>query len=405
MRPDPLVGALLDGRYRVDTTIAAGGMSTVYRGHDVRLDRPVALKVMDARYAGDQQFLLRFHREARAIANLKHPGLVAIYDQGNDPRHPFLVMELIEGGTLRELLRERGPMPPHAVVAVLRPVLGGLGAAHRAGLVHRDIKPENVLISDDGEVKLVDFGLVRAIADAGITSTSVILGTAAYLSPEQVVGGDTDPRSDVYSVGVMAFELLTGTTPFGGDSALAVANQRLDRDVPPPSSVIDGVPPQFDAFVARATTRHVDDRFDDASTMGAELDAIAEELALPPFRVPAPRNSAQHAAATVVHNRQPDRGPAAGPPVRTPTRQLNRGSEPWQASDPGVADVDGDDQNVEYPFPPRQFAGIDIEEFGWARQRSRRLLAFWILAVGVLTGLVAVAGWTVGTNLDGLLGR
>ncbi len=165
MTTDPLVGALLDGRYRVEARIATGGMSTVYRGIDVRLGRPVALKVMDARYAGDQQFLTRFHREARAIASLKHPGLVAIYDQGNDPTHPFLVMELIEGGTLRELLRERGPMPPHAAVAVLRLVLGGLGVAHRAGLVHRDIKPENVLISDDGEVKLVDFGLVRAIAD------------------------------------------------------------------------------------------------------------------------------------------------------------------------------------------------------------------------------------------------
>ena len=314
MTSDQLVGALLDGRYRVDATIASGGMSTVYRGHDVRLDRPVALKVMDARYAGDPQFLTRFQREARAIARLKNPGLVAIYDQGGDAAHPFLVMELVEGGTLRELLRERGPMPPHAVAAVLRPVLGGLGEAHRTGLVHRDIKPENVLISDDGEVKLVDFGLVRAIAEAGITSTSVILGTASYLSPEQVVGQPTGARSDVYSAGIMAFELLTGTTPFGGDSALAVANQRLDRDVPPPSSVIDGVPPQFDAFVARATARHVDDRFDDASTMGAELDAIAEELALPPFRVPAPRNSAQHAAATVVHNRQPDRGPAAGDP-------------------------------------------------------------------------------------------
>ena len=405
MRPDPLVGALLDGRYRVEATIAAGGMSTVYRGLDVRLDRPVALKVMDARYAGDQEFLTRFHREARAIAKLKHPGLVAIYDQGNDPAHPFLVMELIEGGTLRELLRERGPMPPHAVVAVLRPVLGGLAVAHSAGLVHRDIKPENVLIADDGEVKLVDFGLVRAIAEAGITSTSVILGTAAYLSPEQVLGHETGPRSDVYSVGILAFELLTGTAPFSGDSALLVANQRLDRDVPPPSSAIDGVPPQFDALVARATARNIDDRFADAASMSAELDAIAEELALPQFRVPAPQNSAQHATATVVHNRQPDRGPAAGSPVRTPTRQLTRDPQQWQPAAPGDTGMDNHDEIAEYISPPRQFAGIAIDEFGWARQRSRRLLAFWVLTVLVLTGGVAIAGWTLGTNLDGLLGR
>ena len=405
MRSDPLVGALLDGRYRVEARIASGGMSTVYRGLDVRLDRPVALKVMDARYAGDKEFLNRFHREARAIASLKHPGLVAIYDQGNDPAHPFLVMELIEGGTLRELLRERGPMPPHAVVAVLRPVLGGLGVAHQTGLVHRDVKPENVLISDDGEVKLVDFGLVRAIAEAGVTSTSVILGTAAYLSPEQVLGHETGPCSDVYSAGIMAFELLTGTAPFTGDSALVVANQRLDRDVPPPSSVIDGVPGQFDAFIARATARNIDDRFADASAMGAELDVIAEELALPQFRVPAPQNSAQHAAATVVHSRRPDRAPAAGPPVRTPTRQLTRDPRQWQPAAPGDTGMDDHDEIAEYLSPPRQFAGIAIEEFRWARQRSRRLMAFWVLTVGVLTGLVAIAGWTLGTNLDGLLGR
>jgi serine/threonine-protein kinase len=397
---DPLVGALLDGRYRVEARIATGGMSTVYRGIDVRLGRPVALKVMDARYAGDQQFLTRFHREARAIASLKHPGLVAIYDQGNDPTHPFLVMELIEGGTLRELLRERGPMPPHAAVAVLRPVLGGLGVAHRAGLVHRDIKPENVLISDDGEVKLVDFGLVRAIAEAGITSTSVILGTAAYLSPEQVLGADTGPRSDVYSAGIMAFELLTGTTPFTGDSAITVANQRLDQDVPPPSSVIDGVPDQFDDFIARATARDPDGRFADAAAMSAELDVIAEELALPQFRVPAPRNSAQHTAAAVA------------PPVRRPTRQLTRGPEDWQpiaASDDDaetkVVRNDETDEPDEYDPPPRQFAGIDIDEFALARQRSRRVLTFWVLTVFVLTGLVAMAGWTLGLNFNALIGR
>jgi serine/threonine protein kinase len=210
---DPLVGAVLDGRYQVETMIATGGMSAVYRGLDRRLDRPVALKVMDARYAGDQQFLTRFQLEARAIARLKDPGLVAVYDQGTDGQHPFLVMELVEGGTLRELLRERGPMPPHAVAAVLGPVLGGLAVAHRAGLVHRDVKPENVLISDDGDVKIADFGLVRAVAEAGITSASVILGTAAYLSPEQVGTGTAGPRSDVYAVGILAFELLTGVTP------------------------------------------------------------------------------------------------------------------------------------------------------------------------------------------------
>ena len=398
---DPLVGVLLDGRYRVEAKIAAGGMSTVYRGHDVRLDRQVALKVMDSRYADDREFLTRFQREARAIARLKSPGLVALYDQGTDAAHPFLVMELVDGGTLRELLRERGPMPPHAVVAVLRPLLSGLGVAHHAGLVHRDVKPENVLISRDGEVKLVDFGLVRATAEAGITSTSVILGTAAYLSPEQVLGAETGPRSDVYAAGIMAFELLTGTTPFKGDSAITVANQRLDQDVPPPSSVIDGVPGQFDEFIARATAREADARFSDAAAMGAELDAIAEELALPQFRVPAPKSTAQHASA--------------GPPVRRPTRQLTRGPQDWQpvaafgddAETEVVrnAETDEPDEPDEYDTPPRQFAGIDIDEFALARQRSRRVLTFWVLTVLVLTGLVAMAGWELGLNINALIGR
>ncbi|KDF01799.1 serine/threonine protein kinase [Mycolicibacterium aromaticivorans JS19b1 = JCM 16368] len=405
---DPLNGVLLEDRYRVDAKIATGGMSTVYRGLDVRLDRPVALKVMDARYAGDSQFLTRFQREARAVARLKDPGLVAVYDQGLDGSHPFLVMELIEGGTLRELLRERGPMPPHAAAAVLRPLLGGLATAHRAGLVHRDVKPENVLISDDGEVKLVDFGLVRAVAEAGITSTSVILGTAAYLSPEQVSTGAADARSDVYAVGVLAYELITGATPFTGDNPLTVAYQRMDHDVPPPSAAISGVPPQFDEFIARATARDPEARFADAAEMAEDLDAIAVELALPKFRVPAPRNSAQHAAATAFHSRPtvdfhpaPQQVPAqTAPPlppppaVKNPTRQLIRDPQDWRP----IAEDD------ETPELASQFAGIDIGEFIWERQRARRSLMFWTLIVLLLTGGMAAAGWALGTNLQSLIG-
>lgn len=385
MTSDPLVGALLDGRYRVEAPIARGGMSTVYRGSDVRLDRPVALKVMDSRYAGDQQFLVRFRREARAIARLRDPGLVAIYDQSDDSTHPFLVMELVEGGTLRELLQERGPMPPHAMAAVLRPVLSGLAVAHRAGLVHRDIKPENVLISDDGEVKLVDFGLVRAVAEAGITSTSVILGTAAYLSPEQVTGAPIGPPSDVYATGVLAFELLTGTTPFGGDSALAVAQQRLDNDVPPPSSLVEGIPDQLDRFVARATARDPLARYPDAGEMAADLDAICQELALPHFRVPAPQHSAMHRMAA---------------PPRQPAGQPTRHFTPAPPEVP-AADEAAEPENAAQP----QFAGIDISEFVWARQRARRAVVFWVLSVLVLTGLVAAAAWTAGTHLPVLVGR
>ena len=400
---DPLLGAVLDGRYRVDAMIATGGMSAVYRGLDLRLDRPVAVKIMDSRYAGDNQFLTRFQREARAVARLKHPGLVAVYDQGIDGQHPFLVMELIEGGTLRELLRERGPMPPHAVAAVLRPVLGGLAVAHSAGLVHRDIKPENVLISDDGDVKIADFGLVRAVAEAKITSTSVILGTAAYLSPEQVSTGDAGPRSDVYSVGILAYELLTGVTPFNGDSALAVAYQRMENDVLPPSRVIAGVPAQFDDLVLQATAREPADRYADAADMAGELDAIVDELNLPEFRVPAPRNSAQHLSAALYHSHvQAQQAtdsavrPPAAPPVLAPrqhTRELTRDDwpQPFTRAD------------YEYQGASGHFAGIEMSEFYLARQRARRALLFWVVAVLTLAGLIAAAAWTLGGNIATLI--
>jgi serine/threonine-protein kinase len=391
-----LHGTLLDGRYLVQAKIASGGTSTVYRGLDVRLDRPVALKVMDSRYAGDDQFLTRFQLEARTVARLKHPGLVAVYDQGLDGRHPFLVMELIEGGTLRELLAERGPMPPHAVVAVLRPVLGGLAAAHRAGLVHRDVKPENVLISDDGDVKIADFGLVRAVAAAGITSANVILGTAAYLSPEQVREGNASPQSDVYSTGIVTYELLTGRVPFVGDSALSIAYQRLDNDVPPANAVIGGVPAQFDEFVARATARDPADRYADAIEMAAEMDAIAKELALPDFRVPAPSNSAQHRSAVLRHSQLSER------PVHHPTRQLTRGPGDW--SDPGHrADPEAEPDDHEYDPISGEFAGIAISEFIWERQHARRMVLVWVALVLAITGLVATVGWTIGSNLSGLL--
>lgn len=330
-RLDPMIGAVLDGRYRIEAPIATGGMSTVYRGLDTRLDRPVAVKVMDSRYASDSGFLARFRLEARAVARLRHPGLVAVFDQGMDGRHPFLVMELIDGGTLRELLRERGPMPPHAVAAVFNPLLGGLAVAHRSGLVHRDVKPENVLISDDGEVKLADFGLVRAVAEAGITSTSVILGTAAYLSPEQVRTGSAGPRSDVYSAGILMYELLTGSTPFTGDTPLALAYQRIDRDVQAPSEAIDGVPEEFDELVLRATSRDPDARYADAAQFGAELDAISSELRLPPFRVPAPprlQTACRRAAVPQPADRfwrQYHRQPQRPWPGRCRRRRLGRG--------------------------------------------------------------------------------
>ncbi|TDZ89511.1 Serine/threonine-protein kinase PknL [Mycobacteroides salmoniphilum] len=419
-RLDPMVGAVLDSRYRIETPIATGGMSTVYRGLDTRLDRPVAVKVMDSRYASDTGFLARFRLEARAVARLRHPGLVAVFDQGMDGRHPFLVMELIDGGTLRELLRERGPMPPHAVAAVFNPMLGGLAVAHRSGLVHRDVKPENVLISDDGEVKLADFGLVRAVAEAGITSTSVILGTAAYLSPEQVRTGSAGPRSDVYSAGILMYELLTGSTPFTGDTPLALAYQRIDRDVPAPSEAIDGIPEEFDELVLRATSRDPDARYADAAQMGAELDAIATDLHLPSFRVPAPRDSKQHVAEQLYRSRLIETG---GSTDAAPARDLDAADTASAAAALGVAPRPSAPPRPRVPNPTRMmdpvpaydpefedepddsafFADVDDSDYRYERQQSRRAIFMWLVIVLIITTSVAAGCWSLGANITNLL--
>lgn len=293
------VGDILEGRYSIEAPIASGGMSTVYRSVDLRLGRYVAAKVMHSKYVNDAIFRQRFRREARSMAKLSHPNLVGVYDFSSDGENVFLIMELITGGTLRELLAERGPMPPHAATAVMRPVLTGLGAAHAMGLVHRDIKPDNVLINGDHQVKLADFGLVRAASASAATSNQIV-GTVSYLSPEQVTGEDITPSSDVYSAGILLFELLTGERPFDGDSQLAHAYARLDRDVPAPSSRIGGVPRAFDELVAIATARAPQDRFDDAEEFLAALDEVAHDLRLPSFTVPVPVNSAAHRASEKI---------------------------------------------------------------------------------------------------------
>ena len=263
---DPLVGRLLDKRYRVGARIARGGMATVYEAMDTRLDRVVAVKVMNAGLAADEQFTKRFIREARAAARLSHPNAVSVFDQGDDDGLLFLAMEYVRGHTLRDQLRDRGPMVAMAALSMLDPILSALAAAHDAGFVHRDVKPENVLITDDGRVKVADFGLARALITSGSVASSggVLIGTVSYLSPEQVLEGTADARSDVYSVGVMLYEMLTGRKPHQGDSAIQVAYKHVHEDVPPPSRQVGGIPPYLDALVARATARDRDLRPADA---------------------------------------------------------------------------------------------------------------------------------------------
>jgi serine/threonine-protein kinase len=252
---DVLVGRMLDRRYHVRSRIAHGGMATVYLATDTRLDREVALKVMHADLAGDADFVGRFIGEAKSVARLSHPNIVGVYDQGADGDYLYLAMEYVPGRTLRALLRERGWLPWQEALAVIDPVLAGLAAAHQAGIVHRDVKPENVLITGDGRVKVVDFGLARASAAVGTTRAGMIIGSVAYIAPEQVTGAPSDARSDVYAAGIVLFEMLTGRQPFSGDTALAVAYAHVNSDVPVVSSLVGGIPQGVDQLVRAATSR------------------------------------------------------------------------------------------------------------------------------------------------------
>jgi serine/threonine-protein kinase len=282
-----MVGRLLDGRYRILSRVARGGMASVYEATDTRLDRTVAVKVMHPGLGDDQEFAQRFVREARAAARLNHPHVVGVYDQGDDTSDGtdtiFLVMEYVPGHTLRDVLRKEAPMAPARALALLEPVVSALAAAHRAGLVHRDVKPENVLIADEahgGTVKVADFGLAKAVsADTQHTATGgVLIGTVSYLAPELVIDGRSDARADVYAAGVVLYELLTGSKPHEGESPIQVAYRHVHHDVPMPSLVEPGIPDYVDALVARATSRDRAQRPADATVLLHHLHRVAQAL-------------------------------------------------------------------------------------------------------------------------------
>ncbi len=376
-----LVGTLLEGRYRVGPVLARGGMSTVYRGIDTRLERPVAIKVMNPRFAADPMFLQRFEREARAAARLHHPGIVGVHDQGIDSSsagdHVFLVMELVEGGTLRDLLRQHGRLPVPLTITVADMVLSALAAAHREGLVHRDIKPENVLIGPGGVVKVADFGLVRAAAEVSSTG-DVILGTVAYLSPEQVATGAADARSDVYAAGVLLFEMLTGAPPYTGETALSVAYRHVNDDMPAPSTAGAEVPALLDDLVVRATRRDPAARPPDASAFLRALQAVRTDLRIDRVPVPAAALSmAPSGAPTAVAAPPTDHGPRA-------TRALAR--------------ADGVNRGLPHDDPYLR-----------ERARNRRAFIVWMVIVLMLASAVGVGAWWLGSgrwtvvpNLTGL---
>jgi eukaryotic-like serine/threonine-protein kinase len=376
---DPLVGRLIDGRYHVEGRIARGGMAAVYYAVDTRLDRPVALKVMHSALSEDQQFVHRFIGEAKTAARLSHPNVVSVFDQGTHEGLVYLAMEYVEGRTLREILGEHGPLTPRQAFGVLEPVLAALGAAHQAGLVHRDVKPENILLADDGRVKVADFGLARATTQATAqTSDGILLGTVAYLSPEQVSRGASDPASDVYSAGIVLYEMLTGQKPFTGDGSMEIAYQHVHRDVPAPSEKVPALSPMVDAIVARATRRDPAQRPADAAAMLAEVTGVAQRMSDAELDV--------GGAKAGPH--------AANEPV---TRQ--------RAPVDGLAAVDDDGAEQTAVVDARQQARARGSR--WTHMSRRRRLATLAAVVGAALLVTGFAWWLVGgskTNVPSVRG-
>jgi serine/threonine-protein kinase len=271
---DSLIDTLFDGRYRIQRKLGAGGMADVYLAEDQELGRRVAIKILNGRHANDDQFIERFRREAKNAAALNHPNIVSIYDRGEAEDTYYIAMEYLDGRTLKELIVSRGAAPINVAIEYARQILSALRFAHRHGIVHRDIKPHNVLVDGEGRVKVTDFGIARA-GTSQMTETGSIVGTAQYLSPEQARGGEVDPRSDLYSLGVVLYELLTGKTPFEGETPVEIAMKHLSNTPKPPSKLRQDVPPELDMVVLRALAKNPDDRYQSADEMEADLERVA----------------------------------------------------------------------------------------------------------------------------------
>jgi serine/threonine-protein kinase len=401
---DSLVGQVLDERYRVDSLIARGGMATVYLATDRRLDRVVALKVMHPELARHEEFVTRFIREAKTAARLTHPNIVAVFDQSADGGHVYLVMEFVEGQTLRELLSDRGRFTPREALEILAPILSALGAAHRGGMVHRDVKPENVLIGKQGSyahaVKVADFGLARsAAAGATVSLAGMIVGTASYLAPEQVKSGICDARSDVYSAGIVLYEMLTGAKPFVADSPIQVAYRHVHDQVPTPSGTVPGLDPALDALVARATAKEPDERPADANVLHAEVmrtigslpDAALDYGAIPEDTDPDNTATAEFAAMSgqrhfartrVMPSPEVTRAVPPPPPLPTNPTRVDPAS---RATKPGGKQVY---KARTSPNQPRRLVPADQP---WRPRRGHYAMAV-ILLLALILGIAA--WWT-----------
>lgn len=285
-RTDPLVGRVVDDRYRIVRKVARGGMATVYLADDLRLTRKVAVKVMHESLGSDQDFVDRFDREARAAARLSHPNVVSVFDQGIDDGRPYIVMELVEGSTLRQVITREAPMTPARAVELMSQVAEAVAAAHEAGIIHRDLKPENVLISRRGQLKVADFGLARAVTAHTATANGMLIGTVSYIAPELVTHGHADTRCDVYAMGVVLYEMLTGKKPHTGETPIQVAYSHVHNEIEPPSASApsqwqgtpNAVPDYVDALVMAAAARQPADRPHDATLLAEHLSAAREAL-------------------------------------------------------------------------------------------------------------------------------
>lgn len=367
-----MIGRLIDGRYQVRSRIARGGMATVYLATDLRLERRVAIKIMHGHLADDNTFKTRFVQEARSAARLAHPNVVNVFDQGQDADMAYLVMEYLPGITLRELLKDYKMLTPEQTVDIMDAVLAGLAAAHKAGIVHRDLKPENVLLADDGRIKLGDFGLARA-ASANTATGQALLGTIAYLSPELVTRGVADARSDIYAVGIMMYEMLTGEQPYVGEAPMAIAYQHANDQVPTPSSKNPAVPVELDELVLWATNRDPEARPNDAREM---LERLRE--AEPSIR--SSHRPLQTQATMVL--------PGGALPVAAATAETRvLGASGAPAATSTLEASDGD----------------DTEALAKSAERRKRR-GYWIVAlVLLLTGLAAGTGWYFGAGPGALV--
>ena len=275
---DHLIDTLFDGRYLISRKLGSGGMANVYLAMDQELGRRVAIKILDDRHASDEQFVERFRREAQNAAGLSHPNIVSIYDRGDSEGTYYIAMEYIEGRTLKELLVARGPSPLGIAIDYTRQILSALRFAHRNGIVHRDIKPHNVIVDGEGRVKVMDFGIARAGAASQMTEAGSIIGTAQYLSPEQARGAPVDQTSDLYSTGIVLYELLTGSVPFTGETPVEIAMKHLSQAPVPPSTHRPEVPRDLDYVVLRALAKDPADRYHSAEEMDSDLERIARGI-------------------------------------------------------------------------------------------------------------------------------